>query len=79
MFERSIGPKYFAAVMAYEGQSIGLTEIGRQLGIEKHHVWMARTYGRRLHAAGMTDPYTELKEPPASASRWRPNGRTKTA
>jgi hypothetical protein len=75
LFERPTGPKHCAAVMAFEGTGLGLTEIGRRLGIEKHEVWVARTYGRKLRAAGLTDPYTELTEAPAAASRWRPNGR----
>lgn len=75
LFERSIGPKHWSAVMEFEGQNLGLTEIGKRLGIEKHEVWVARTYGRKLRAAGLSDPFVELTEPPPSASRWRPNGR----
>jgi hypothetical protein len=74
LFERSIGPKHWSAVLAFEGQNLGLTEIGRRLGIKKHEVWVARTYGRKLRAAGLTDPYLELIEAPEAASRWRPNG-----
>ena len=31
-------------------------------------------YGEEMRAAGLIDPYIELTEPPAAASRWRPGG-----
>jgi len=41
----------------------------------KRTACIARDYGKALKAAGQTDPYIELTEPPENASRWRPNGR----
>jgi len=51
------------------------TAIGKMLGMTKRTACIARDYGKALKAAGQTDPYIELTEPPENASRWRPNGR----
>ena len=48
-----------------------LTAIGKSLGIDKHRASIALQYGRSLQAAGLTDPFIELTQPPAKASHWR--------
>ncbi len=50
---------------------IGLTAIGKQLGITKRRANLAVNYGRAMRNAGQTDPFTELTARPANASRWR--------
>ena len=37
----------------------------------KRQACIAIEYGEALRAAGLTDPFTELTEPPEAASRWR--------
>jgi site-specific DNA recombinase len=78
LFEPSTGPAY--GVKAFElkvEHGLGLTAIGRALGINKRRAEIAAQYGQTLWEAGITDPYIELTEPPAAASRWRrhPRGR----
>ena len=84
LFEPSTGPKYgLAAVRLKEKaeedeEELGLTAIGRRLGINKRKANIALQYGRAMRAAGVTDPYRELTEPPAGASRWRARGSRKS-
>jgi hypothetical protein len=40
----------------------------------KRQANIAVQYGEEMRAAGLIDPYIELTEPPAAASRWRPRG-----
>ncbi|MCY2990749.1 MAG: recombinase family protein [Planctomycetota bacterium] len=72
LFEPSTGPKYgLAALKLQEEEGLGLTAIGKKLGISKRRANIAVQYGRALREAGLTDPYIELTEPPTTASRWR--------
>ncbi len=72
LFNRSAGPEHgLAALQLQEKDGLGLTAIGKRLGITKRQANIAVQYGRALRDAGLTDPYIELKEPPAAASRWR--------
>ena len=54
-----------------EEEGLGLTKIGKRLGITKRKADIAVQYGRELRAAGLSDPYIELKKAPSNASRWR--------
>ena len=75
LFEPSTGPKYgMEALRLKEEEGLGLTAIGRKLGITKRQANIATQYGEAMRAAGMTDPYVELTAPPAAASRWRKRG-----
>lgn len=75
LFTPSTGPQYgLEALRLKETESLGLTAIGRRLGISKRQADIAVQYGAALRAAGLTDPYIELVEPPAAASRWRKRG-----
>lgn len=75
LFERSAGPKHgLDALRLKEEEGLGLTAIGRRLGITKRQANIAVQYGETMRTANATDPYTELTEPPAAASRWRPRG-----
>ena len=80
LFEPSTGPKYgLEAERLDREEQLGLTAIGRGLGINKRKANIAVQYGRQLRNAGLTDPFTELSECPASASRWKvpkPNNTT---
>lgn len=46
-------------------------EIGEQLGVSGMTVKRAFDYARRMDAAGLRDPYRELREKPRQASRWK--------
>ena len=52
-------------------QKIGLTEIGRRLGISKRKADIAVQFGREMRAVNQVEPYIEVTDRPASASRWR--------
>lgn len=71
LFKRSAGPKHFARALALSEAKYTLEEVGRELGVAKRQAHIAAQYGRAMRAAGLTDPYMELTEPPAAASRWR--------
>lgn len=71
LFEPSTGPQYGLVALKLAEEGLGLTAIGGRLGITKRKANIAVQYGRELRAAGLTDPYSELSEPPADVSRWR--------
>ena len=79
LFEPSTGPKY--GLRAAELADLGMspTEVGLALGFErrvaKHRAQAAIAYGRKMQAAGLTDPFLELTKAPAAASRWRTHAR----
>lgn len=74
LFEPSTGPKYGAAALKLgEEDRLGLTAIGRELGITKRQANIAVQFGRALRDTGLTDPFLELQEPPLAAARWRTN------
>lgn len=74
LFEPTTGPQYGLEALALYDQGIGLTAIGRQLGITKRQANIAVQYGRSLREAGRTDPFIELTGAPEQASRWRAPG-----
>jgi site-specific DNA recombinase len=49
----------------------GLQAIGERLGVTKMTVKRALDYGRLMDQAEVRDPYQELRDRPAAASRWR--------
>ncbi len=72
LFEPSTGPRYGLAALALkEQEQLGLTAIGKRLGITKRQANLAVQYGTKLRDAGLTAPFVELTEAPANASRWR--------
>ena len=75
LFDASTGPAYGLRAVELADQGLQLTAIGLELGFDarlaKGRGYLALKYGRQMRAAGITDPYIELTEPPASASRWR--------
>lgn len=74
LFKSSTGPMY--GVEAFRlSETLGPTAIGKVLGISKRKACIATEYGKAMKEAGLTDPYVELTEAPANASRWRPEGR----
>ncbi|MBL8829735.1 MAG: hypothetical protein JNM18_22340 [Planctomycetaceae bacterium] len=70
LFEPSTGPKYGLAALSLTDQGLGLTAVGKQLGITKRRANIAVQYGRQMRAAGVTDPFHELTSCPDNASRW---------
>lgn len=74
LFEPSAGPGWWAQALALAEQGVGLTEMGKRLGIGKRCAHLAKQYGEALRDAGLSDPFTELLEAPKAASRWRPRG-----
>lgn len=79
LFELSTGPDWWSKVLALVDKGLGLTAIGRRLGIGKRRAHIAKQYGEALREAGLSDPFTELLEAPKSASRWRSRGARKAA
>jgi hypothetical protein len=72
LFDPSTGPKYgLAAAALVDEYGRKPTRIGKELGITKRRACIAIEYGEALRAAGLTDPFVELTEPPEAASRWR--------
>lgn len=71
LFEPSTGPKYGLAALALAEQGLGLTAVGKRLGLTKRRADLAIQYGKKLRAAGLDDPFIELTEPPKDASRWK--------
>lgn len=74
LFQSSTGPKYGLEALALYDRKIGLTAIGKQLGITKRQANIAVQFGRKLREAGRTDPFIELTSVPEQASRWRAPG-----
>ena len=70
LFEPSTEPKHGKVALELHEQGLGPTAIGKRLGISKRCACIARDYGRQLRQAGLDDPFIELTEPPANASRW---------
>ncbi len=79
LFDLSTGPTHGReALRLKEEEGLGLTAIGRRLGITKRKADIAVQFGKSMRAASLTDPYIELTAPPAAASRWRPRGYRKS-
>jgi DNA invertase Pin-like site-specific DNA recombinase len=70
LFEPSTGPEHGMQAAELAELGIGPTEIGKRLKITKRNACLAIEYGRKLRAAGVTNPYIPLTDPPAAASRW---------
>jgi DNA invertase Pin-like site-specific DNA recombinase len=70
LFEPSTGPEHGKQAAEWAEFGVGPTEIGKWLKITKRKACLAIEYGRKLRAAGVTNPYIPLTGPPASASRW---------
>lgn len=79
LFEPSTGPRWWSQALELADRGIGLTEIGRRLGISKRCAHLAKQYGEALRQAGLSDPFTELLQTPKSASRWRSRRRQNAA
>ena len=71
LFTRSSGPKYGMDALALKKQQVGLTAIGRTLGITKRQAHLAVQFAEAIGEAGVTEPFKELSEAPPNASRWR--------
>ena len=71
LYEPSTGPKYGLAALELKSQGLGITAIGKSLGITKRRAHIAVQYGQQLKDAGLSDPFVGLIEQPATASRWR--------
>jgi hypothetical protein len=70
LFKPSTGPEHGLNAVALKAQGLGLTAIGKTLGITKRKANLATQYGEAMLAAGITDPFRELTGPPEKASRW---------
>lgn len=72
LFTPSAGPEHgLAALKLKEEDQLGLTAIGRRLGITKRQANIAVQYGKSLRTAGLEDPFVELTLAPEVASRWQ--------
>jgi hypothetical protein len=70
-------PKHIAAIPACVAAKRSdpqptLDDIANRLGLNRMTVKRALDYSRRMQAEGLAEPYRELRERPASASRWKP-------
>jgi site-specific DNA recombinase len=79
LFKRSAGPLHFAEALRLSRTGRILEEIGQQLGIAKRQAHIAVQYGKALAAAGLTDPFLPLEQPPNAVSRWRQHPRFRQA
>ena len=76
LFEPSNAPAFAMRVMQLSeqkndrGKMKTFEEIGKELGISKRSAHLAVELGRKMRAAGITDPYIRLSAPPDVASRW---------
>jgi len=73
LFKPSSGPRHFAQALALSEAKLTLVAIGEKLGTAKRQAHIAVQYGKQMREAGLIDPYVELTEPPAVASRWGPS------
>lgn len=75
LFEPSTGPRHGLRAIAMREKGMSFKEIGLELGFQSgeaiRRAEIAVSFGRKLRGAGLTDPYIELSEAPAAASRWR--------
>lgn len=71
LFIPSSGPRFGLRAAELSNQRIRLVDIGEKLGLSKRSAHVASEYGKAMTKAGIVDPYVELTEPPAGASRWR--------
>lgn len=71
LFDRSPGPKH--GLRAAELAASGLTrkQVAAALKLPQHKADDAIEYGRKMLEANVAQPFTELKEAPPAASRWR--------
>lgn len=79
LFRRSTGPAHFQQALAWADAGRTRKKIGQALGISAKLAQDAVQYGRALRAAGLSDPYSELRDPPLAASRWRTHARYRRA
>jgi hypothetical protein len=79
LFHPSGVVKHHGEVMALRAAGLKLEEIAHQLGISQDMAREASIFGRKMKKAGITDPFTELKEAPKVVSRWRALSRTRNA
>ncbi|MFT5327948.1 MAG: site-specific DNA recombinase, partial [Planctomycetaceae bacterium] len=75
LFEPSNSPRYAMEVLRLRDDGGKYPAIAKQLDITEMAVKRAIALGRKMTAAGLTDPYVRLTEEPRNASRWRPDGR----
>jgi hypothetical protein len=73
LFEPPVHIKYMAASVALrkEHPRWGLRRIATQRGTSYMTVKRSLRYAKIMESLGMTDPYRELHEAPAAASRWK--------
>jgi DNA invertase Pin-like site-specific DNA recombinase len=62
----------FCMTLKDENPKLSLKQIAARLGIGHMTVKRALGYARLMKAMGVADPYRELPERPATASRWHP-------
>ena len=72
-------PLYIRAIAAcvaakQADPTMGVKRIAARTGITQMVVAQALACAERMTAEGLSEPYRELTEPPASASRWRRRG-----
>lgn len=76
LFEPSLAPLHAMHALAFYNRDperhATLEQIRVHLGISKRSADLALQLGRKLRAAGLSDPFVELTARPENAARWRP-------
>ncbi|MGZ0174321.1 MAG: recombinase family protein [Planctomycetales bacterium] len=71
LFNASNSPRYAMKVRALREAGRKFADIAGSLGLAEMAAKRADAFGKEMRAAGLTDPFVRLTEPPANASRWR--------
>ncbi len=81
LFEPPVHIMHLESVVALQhakkkrGEKASLTVLANELKIGRMTVKRALKYKRLIDVEGLTEPYRILREPPATASRWKPRRR----
>ena len=77
LFNASNSPRYAMKVRALREAGRKFADIAGLLGLAEMAAKRADALGKEMRAAGLTDPFVRLTEPPANASRWRDTRRAR--
>jgi len=74
LFRPSTGPAYGLKAEALERErGLRLSQVAKELGLNKRRANIALQYGRAMRKSGIVDPFTELKSAPQNGAHWGPH------
>jgi hypothetical protein len=80
LFKPSTGPAYGLKAEALERErDLRLSQVAKELGLNKRRADIALQYGRAMRKSGIVDPFTELKSAPENAAHWGPHKKSRRA